>query len=241
MMKSIRSLKKLLLSRSYYTKNYFLCVKKKLKSPTTNKILSLKMSSFYDIHATDFSKSRFRIWPGVKNFLDSLPSNSKVLDIGCGNGKNMKYREDIQMYGIEYSQALTDICIQKGLSVIQGNALNLPFEDNSFDAVIMIAVIHHIEPILHHKVLNEIQRILIPGGKCLITNWAVEQPENSKRQFTTGLNMVIWKNKEDEPLPYWVMDKGLAEEFTNNLPSGLKFMNLNWDAGNWNFILQKIT
>ena len=199
------------------------------------------MPTFYDIHANDFSKSRFRIWPHVRHFLDSLPTNSKVLDIGCGNGKNMNYRKDLQMYGIEYSQALTDICINQGLNVIQGDALTLPFNDSSFDAVIMIAVIHHIEPKLHNKVLNEIQRILVPGGKCLITNWAVEQPENAKRQFIKGLNMVTWKGKEDNPLPYWVMDKELAEEFTNNLPNGLKFMNLDWDGGNWNFTLQKIT
>lgn len=198
------------------------------------------MPTFYDAHATDFSKSRFRIWPHIKQFLDSLPPNSKVLDIGCGNGKNMTYRKDLQMFGLEYSQSLTDICIQRGLNVIQGNALTLPFENESFDAIIMIAVIHHIDPILHIKVLNEIQRVLIPNGKCLITNWAVEQPENAKRQFVRGLNMVIWKGKEDNPLPYWVMDKELAEEFTNNLPNGLKFMNLDWDAGNWNILLTKI-
>jgi tRNA (uracil-5-)-methyltransferase TRM9 len=153
----------------------------------------------------------------------------------------MKYRNDLQMYGIEYSQALTDICIKDGLNVIQGDALTLPFENESFDAVIMIAVIHHIEPTLHNKVLNEIQRILVPGSKCLITNWAVEQPENAKRQFVKGLNMVTWKDKEDLPLPYWVMDKELAEEFTNNLPTGLKFMNLEWDAGNWNILLTKVS
>jgi tRNA (uracil-5-)-methyltransferase TRM9 len=198
------------------------------------------MPAFYDIHAADFSKSRFRIWPGVKQFLDSLPSNSKVLDIGCGNGKNMKYREDLQMYGLEYSHSLTDICLKEGLNVVQGDALTLPFENETFDAIIMIAVIHHIDPELHNKVLQEINRVLIPSGKCLITNWAVEQPINAKRQFSKGLNMVTWKGKEDNPLPYWVMDQLLAEEFTNNLPSGLKYMNLDWEAGNWNILLTKI-
>lgn len=202
------------------------------------------MPTFYDIHATDFSKSRFRIWPHVKQFLDSLPLNSKVLDIGCGNGKNMVYgakRQDLQLYGLEHSQALVDICIQKGLQVIQGDARTIPFEDNTFDAIIMIAVIHHINPKEQYKVLNEIKRILVPSGKCLITNWAVEQPPSAKRQFHKGLNMVLWKGKEDEPLPYWVMDKELAEEFTKNIPSGLKFMNLEWDGGNWDFWFQKST
>ena len=199
------------------------------------------MSTFYDIHATDFSKTRFRIWPHVRHFLDSLPTNSKVLDIGCGNGKNMSYRQDLQLYGLEHSQSLTDICVQRGLKVQQGDARKLPFEDSTFDAIIMIAVIHHINPEEHIQVLNEIQRVLIPGGKCLITNWAVEQPISAKRQFHRGLNMVVWKDKEATPLPYWVMDKELAEEFTNNLPSGLQFMNLDWDAGNWNILLTKVS
>jgi ubiquinone/menaquinone biosynthesis C-methylase UbiE len=200
------------------------------------------MTTFYDIHAQDFSKSRFRIGPGVKQFLDALLPNSSVLDIGCGNGKNMNYGAQRHiMTGLEQSIALTEICHNQNLNVVQGDALSLPFKDNTFDAIIMIAVIHHINPINHNKVLQEIQRVLKPEGKCLITNWAVEQPENAKRQFTKGLNMVMWKNKEDSPLPYWVMDYLLAEEFTNNLPSGLKFMNLEWDGGNWDFWFQKST
>jgi ubiquinone/menaquinone biosynthesis C-methylase UbiE len=135
-----------------------------------------KMSTFYDIHADDFSKSRFRIWPHVQTFLDSLKTNSRVLDIGCGNGKNILYRDDLDMIGLEYSQGLCNICKSRLLPVVQGDARNVPFEDNMFDAIIMIAVIHHINPDEHQKVLNEIQRVLRPGGICLITNWAVEQP-----------------------------------------------------------------
>lgn len=199
-----------------------------------------KMTTFYDIHAQDFSKSRFRIWSGVKQFLDALPPNSSVLDIGCGNGKNMNYGSQRHiMTGLEQSIALTEICHNQHLNVVQGDALSLPFKDNTFDAIIMIAVIHHINPQDHDKVLKEIERVLKPDAQCLITNWAVEQPENAKRQFTKGLNMVMWKNKEDSPLPYWVMDYLLAEEFTNKLPSGLKCMYLEWEAGNFNFTLQK--
>uniref|UniRef100_A0A6C0DTW9 Uncharacterized protein n=1 Tax=viral metagenome TaxID=1070528 RepID=A0A6C0DTW9_9ZZZZ len=37
------------------------------------------------------------------------------------------------------------------------------------------------------------------------------------------------------------MNKELAEEFIDFLPSGLKSMKLKWDARNWNFILQCVT
>jgi len=202
------------------------------------------MTTFYDVHAADFSKSRFRIWPHVKNFLDVLSTNSRVLDIGCGNGKNMNYgikSKELQMVGLEHSRALTDICLTQGFQVVQGAAQSLPFEDNSFDAIIMIAVIHHIDPIEHIKVLNEIKRVLKPNGTCLITNWAVEQPENAKRQFHNGLNWVIWKGKEDNPLPYWVMGKCEALEFIDNIPDNLQNLSLVWDVGNWNILLTKVS
>jgi ubiquinone/menaquinone biosynthesis C-methylase UbiE len=197
------------------------------------------MATFYEIHASEFSKSRFRIWPLVRQFLDSLPSNSRVLDIGCGNGKNMKYRKDLNIVGLEYSQNLLNICHKQNLEVIQGDARNIPFTHKSFDAIIMIAVIHHITPLEHYKVLKEIERILVPGGKCMITNWALEQPQNSRRHFTKGLNMVTWKDKDTEPLPYWVMNRELADEFINAIPSGIQFIKLDWDGGNWYFIFQK--
>jgi len=45
--------------------------------------------------------------------------------------------------------------------------------------------------------------------------------------------------KDNNLLPYWIMNKELAEEFIDFLPSGLKSMK--WDAGNSNFILKRIT
>jgi ubiquinone/menaquinone biosynthesis C-methylase UbiE len=199
------------------------------------------MVSFYDAHADAFSVSRVRIWPHVKEFLDSLPAGARVLDLGCGNGKNMNYRKDLCMIGLEPSAALCTICETRNLQVVQGTATCLPFQDYSFDAVIMIAVIHHIEPMLQTQVLKEIKRVLRCGGKCLITNWAVEQPLGSQkchhRQFHPGLNMVVWKGKDEAPLPYWILDKEGAEEFRTrvNDVDGLVCTNVTWDAGNWEF------
>jgi ubiquinone/menaquinone biosynthesis C-methylase UbiE len=201
--------------------------------------MTITSTEFYNLHAQDFSRSRFRIWPSVKKLLDELPPYSTVLDIGCGNGKNMLYRQDLNMTGLEYSEALCNICINRGLKVVQGDARSLPFKDNTFDAIIMIAVIHHIPPDEHYKVLKEIARVLKPQGQALITNWAVEQPQDSRRTFTRGLNMVLWRGKESNPLPYWIMDKTLAEEFIQKIPDSIKCKNLSWNGGNWEHFLQK--
>jgi 2-polyprenyl-3-methyl-5-hydroxy-6-metoxy-1,4-benzoquinol methylase len=65
------------------------------------------MAMFYDIHADDFSKSRFRIWPHIKEFLDSLPSNSSVLDIGCGSGEITAWlaQNGFKVVGIDFAQS----------------------------------------------------------------------------------------------------------------------------------------
>ena len=195
-------------------------------------------ATFYDTHGVDFSKSRFRVWPQVREFLDALPHGAKVLDIGCGNGKNMlAARADLSVTGCEPSRTLCEICAERGLNVVQGDARQLPFKDASFDAVIMIAVIHHIHPREHNQPLFEIQRVLKPGGKALITNWAVEQPVGARRSFHVGLNLVSWKGKEMEPLPYWVMDRETAEAFVRSLPHELICESLVCVAGNWTFVI----
>jgi tRNA (uracil-5-)-methyltransferase TRM9 len=194
---------------------------------------------FYETHGAEFSKSRYAVWPQVQAFLDALPSGAKVLDIGCGNGKNMLARADLCFTGVEPSAALCAICAERGLSVVQADARDLPFKEQTFDAVIMIAVLHHLTPESHSQALCEIQRVLTPGGKALITNWAVEQPENSRRAFTPGLNNVAWKGKECSPLPYWVMNKSMAVDFVYNLPSSLACQELELVAGNWSFTLEK--
>jgi len=194
---------------------------------------------FYEKYGNDFSKSRFRIWPQVRAFVESLPARSVVLDIGCGNGKNMTIRDDIQIVGMEPSAALCAATVAKGLTAVQADARALPCADETVDAVLMIAVLHHMPPEEQIKALFEIQRVLKPGGEALITVWAVEQPPDAKppRTFVKGLNYVKWTGKEDAPLPYWILDAESAQ--TMALPPQLIRTSLVWNAGNWNFTLVK--
>jgi alkylated DNA repair protein alkB family protein 8 len=194
---------------------------------------------FYEKYGTDFSKSRFRVWPQVSEFIQALSQGAIVYDIGCGNGKNMSIRPDVTTVGVEPSAALCAECTVRGLDVVQGDARSLPFADASADAVLMIAALHHLSPAEQTKALFEIQRVLKPGGRALITCWAVEQPPASRRSFVPGLNYVKWEGKEDAPLPYWVLDRVAAVALKDALPSQLTCEALVWNAGNWNFILQK--
>jgi SAM-dependent methyltransferase len=193
---------------------------------------------FYNKHSEEFSRTRFRVWPCVRQFLTALPCAARVLDIGCGNGKNMNVRPQLQTIGIESSSALCAVCRDRGLDVVCGDARALPFRTGTFDAVMMIAVLHHLPPSEHIGVLCEIRRVLSDGGIALITNWAVEQPADARRTFTAGLNIVKWKGADAE-LPYWVMDAAAARNFASAMPCGLLCERVELEAGNWVFHIRR--
>jgi tRNA (uracil-5-)-methyltransferase TRM9 len=157
------------------------------------------IQSTYNNIAKEFSDSRYRVWKSVAHFLDEIQLNTINADIGCGNGKNMKYRKDIQIIGMDLCANFVDICKQSKLNVIQGNVLNIPFESNYFDNVISIAVIHHLKTKDERvQAIKELIRITKPGGRILIYVWAFEQDVTSKRKFETQDVLVPFRLKNSD-------------------------------------------
>ena len=103
------------------------------------------------------------------NIAKLVTQNSKVLDVGCGNGELMKYiTENISkdIRGIELSKSNVQACVEKGLTVIEGNAEKdlKQFPDNSFDFVILSQTLQaFLDP---ENVLNELLRI---GKKAIVS------------------------------------------------------------------------
>lgn len=136
-----------------------------------------KTKEDYNLIAEDFSRTRSAIWPETRTLFDKyLLEGEKILDLGCGNGRYFEYLEDkkVNYFGVDNSEKLIKIAKSKypGVHFQIADALNLPFPDNFFDKVISIATFHHIpSKEFRIKFLNEVKRILKPGGILILTVW----------------------------------------------------------------------
>ena len=104
-----------------------------------------------------------------KVIANSIHKKKSILDVGCGDGELMKFiYENIsnKIRGLEISKDNVQICIQKGLTVIEGNAeMDLQqFPSNSFDYVILSQTLQaFLNP---EKVINDLLRI---GKTSIVT------------------------------------------------------------------------
>jgi len=207
---------------------------------------TMEIKDVYNQISTEFDKSRFSVWTGVRRFLDSLPPNSFNGEIGCGNGKNMLYRKDVVFEGVDISSEFVKICEKKGLSVKEDNILQLSIATNSFDNTLCIAVIHHLQTTQERQTaIRELFRITKPNGKILIFVWAFEQPEDAKRKFYTKDEWVPFKTADGKVFDrfYHMYEKGELEQEIVSAKDTSKFdftiLESYWEHGNWAVVLQK--
>ncbi|KFD62438.1 hypothetical protein M514_10706, partial [Trichuris suis] len=162
----------------------------------------------YDQIAVSFDRTRYSLWPGVLRFLDGLKENCLLLDVGCGNGKYLSYRADTIKIGCDRSLELCKICRRKGYQVLQADCRNIPFRDETFDAVLSIAVIHHLSTTERRiQALNQLIRVLRPGGRALVYVWAAEQTRNnedSKYLKSHRFEQLPQESSANEELPFIV-------------------------------------
>ncbi|XP_037361588.1 alkylated DNA repair protein alkB homolog 8 isoform X1 [Talpa occidentalis] len=152
----------------------------------------------YEEIAGHFSSTRHTPWPHIVEFLKALPSGSLVADVGCGNGKYLGINKDLYMIGCDRSQNLVDICRERQFQAFVCDALAVPVRSGSCDACISIAVIHHFATAERRvAALQELVRLLRPGGKALIYVWAMEQEYNKKKSKYLRENRLSQGKKED--------------------------------------------
>src|ERR1700722_648548 len=98
-----------------------------------------------------------------------LPARARILDAGCGSGRNMiDLARHGTVTGIELSETSVALARERGSGeVIEGSVLEMPFAADSFELAASLDVIEHLQDDL--AALRELRRVVAPGGALLIT------------------------------------------------------------------------
>jgi tRNA (uracil-5-)-methyltransferase TRM9 len=147
---------------------------------------------FYQTFAEQFSATRQQIQPGVRNVIRQIPSNCRILDLGCGNGKLWQKLIEQgflgEYVGLDFSAKLLEAAAKQtsqtitrhpGISpalFMQADLTENGWEQNlpqpAYDFILAFAVLHHLPGKL--TVIETLQRIhqfLAPGGKFIFSVW----------------------------------------------------------------------
>jgi alkylated DNA repair protein alkB family protein 8 len=176
-------------------------IKKNPKISEVNESVAAKLEienvhNVYNEIGNHFSETRHSPWPNVENFIKSLPDNSIMLDVGCGNGKYLGINEKIFKFGCDRSEALLQVCQQRNFQVFMCDCLSLPIPSDSIDACISIAVIHHLATRERRlRAIKEMIRVLKVNGQALIYVWAKDQQRENKKS-----SYLLQHQKKDENL-----------------------------------------
>jgi SAM-dependent methyltransferase len=202
----------------------------------TSKIEIEYVKQIYQYIASEFNVTRAYKWSWITNFINSLPKNSLIYDIGCGSGRNMDY-SDYRFIGFDNCESFIELCRNKGLKAYYSEITDIKIRDNSADALICIATFHHLSTYENRiKALQELKRIVKINGKILLSVWAKEQPKKTRITFDKyGDNIVFWKKKY--PRYYYIFQLDELKLLINEV--GLNIDNEFYDCGNNVFILSK--
>jgi tRNA (uracil-5-)-methyltransferase TRM9 len=151
-------------------------------SDTVNRLIELNRQ-FYQTFAAQFSSTRQRIQPGVRQIIKRLSPGASVLDLGCGNGelwRVLKEEAHLSHYvGADFSAPLLEFAgtgVDAPVLFIQADLSHPDWRDaipgEPFEYIFAFAVLHHLpSQTLRRQALQQVRQLLIPEGVFFHSEW----------------------------------------------------------------------
>jgi phosphatidylethanolamine/phosphatidyl-N-methylethanolamine N-methyltransferase len=150
-----------------------------LQVPGRNRVQENSTKKIYDVHSVFYDATfgrlvRRRIERAIRHM--NIAETDVVLDMGIGTGVSLNYYPNKgHIVGIDLSNGMLREARKKirernlsHASVLQGNALQLPFGDNSFDHVFISHVISVVSD--PYQLVREAQRVAKEGARIVVVN-----------------------------------------------------------------------
>ncbi|MBI4116907.1 class I SAM-dependent methyltransferase [Candidatus Pacearchaeota archaeon] len=144
--------------------------------------------------------------PEVSEFLKN--KNGKILDLGCGSGRNFT-KVNGKIYGVDFSEEMLKHAkkfVEKNkfdVELAKAEAFDLPFKNNFFDAAICAAVLHCIpDAEKRETALRELFRVLKPNAEAWFSVW-----DKNQKKFKDAEKEIFipWKYKGKEYNRYYYL------------------------------------
>lgn len=104
--------------------------------------------------------------------LAAIPRGARLLDVGCGTGRWVRRYGELGFSAVGLDATIGMLQIARGhgtrAALITGLAQSLPFSDAAFDCLSDITVVQHIPYELQSKALQEMVRVIKPGGRMIL-------------------------------------------------------------------------
>ena len=141
----------------------------------------MNQEEVWDAVAEDWADFRTRRVDEVVEFISGKCGT--VLDLGCGSGRNFIKSEDLEFYGVDFSEKLLELARNKGyVELKKGVVDEIPCSDDLFDYVAFVRVLHCVEgEEKRKKSLREVYRVLKKGGEAVISTIGPQSPRTKNK------------------------------------------------------------
>lgn len=137
--------------------------------------------------------------PSEETVKFSEGKKGKVLDIACGNCRQLTPFKHCELYGVDFSPEMIknarEFCKANKMKVDLkvANASALPFDDNFFDAVLFLFSFHNLKAGDRKKSLKEMKRVMKPGAVGLLSVWLKKEKGDKDIPWEAGLDEVVYR------------------------------------------------
>jgi len=147
----------------------------------------------------------------LEKFLSLLPKDAHILDVGCGSGiptASFLVKKGVEVTGIDLSDTMLTLAQENvpNAEFIKMDINDIKFGKNTFDGVISVYTLFHIQKKNHFSIFKKFFEILKPGGILLI-NTGISESEGTSNFF--GVPM-FWSNNKPETTLELVKKSGFS-------------------------------